>query len=333
MSHELEIVNGKAQMAYAGEVPWHGLGVQVDPNLTPREMMEAAGLDWKVEKHDAYYKNEDGNFVRAPQKQALIRSSDGQYLDIVSDKWIPVQNEDAFEFFNEYVEAGGMEMHTAGSLKDGKMIWALAKVNESFAMFGGRDQVDSYFLLSNPHQFGRGVDIRFTPIRVVCNNTLSLSLEGKAALGISLNHRSEFNADRVKEAMSEAHERLNTYHEMSEFLASKRYNEDDLFSYFNRVFPKTSGKPMSFDELMQSFKRGESQASRNATLAMELVHTQPGAEFGEGTWWQAYNTVTYMTNHVMGNSDDTRLQSLWYGQNKDRNINALATAIEYAEAA
>jgi phage/plasmid-like protein (TIGR03299 family) len=296
-------------------------------------MMDAAGLNWTVEKHNAYYKTEDGTFHRAPSKQALVRSSDGRYLDIVGDNWIPVQNAEAFEFFNEYVEAGGMEMHTAGSLKDGKVIWALAKVNESFSLFGGKDQVDSYFLLSNPHQFGRGVDIRFTPIRVVCNNTLSLSLDGKASLGISLNHRSEFDPQRVKEALAEASQRLDKYREMSEFLTTKRYKQDDLFEYFNRVFPKTSGAPKSFDELMKSFKQGQSQASRNANLAMELVHTQPGARYGEGTWWQAYNTVTYMTNHVLGRNDDTRMQSVWYGQNKDRNINALATAIEYAEAA
>jgi len=188
VSHELEMVNGKAQMAYVGEVPWHGLGTRVEPNLTPQEMLEVAGLNWRVEKHDVFYKNENGTFERAPKKQALVRSSDGQYMDIVSDNWNPVQNEDVFGFFDEYVKKGGMEMHTAGSLKDGKMIWALAKVGESFSLFGGKDEVDSYLLLSNPHQFGKGVDIRFTPIRVVCNNTLSLSLEGKASLGISLNH-------------------------------------------------------------------------------------------------------------------------------------------------
>jgi len=336
MSHELEMKNDKAQMAYVGEVPWHGLGTQVEPDLSPQEMLEVAGLDWRVEKHDVYYKNENNAFERAPKKQALVRSSDGQYLDIVSDNWNPVQNEDAFGFFDEYVKAGGMEMHTAGSLKNGKMIWALAKVNESFSLFGGKDQVDSYLLLSNPHQFGKGVDVRFTPIRVVCNNTLSLSLEGKASLGISLNHCSEFDAERVKDSLNEAHQKLESYREMSEFLATKRYKEDELFTYFNRVFPKTgvTGKNSpSFDELMKSLKKGDANVSRNAKRAMELIHTQPGAEHGEGTWWSAYNAVTYMTNHEMGHNPDTRMQSVWYGQNKDRNINALATALEYAEAA
>lgn len=335
MAHEIEVINGQAQMAYAGELPWHGLGVKVEEDLTPNEIMAAAGLDWTVEKSDVFYQNDQGEMVRAPKKQALVRSNDGKYLDIVSDNWVPVQNEEAFEFFDDYVKTGGMSMHTAGSLKDGKIIWALAKVNESFSLFGGKDQVDSYLLLSNPHQFGRGVDVRFTPIRVVCNNTLSLSLEGKASLGISLNHRSEFNADKVKEALNEASQKMEKYREMSEFLASKRYDEGKLFEYFTRVFPKTTNKAgtLDFNSLLESVKRGEKVASRNAMSAMEVVETQPGANFGKGSWWSAYNAVTYMTNHTMGHNPDTRMQSVWYGSNKDRNINALGLAIEYAEAA
>lgn len=336
MSHELEIVDGKAQMAYAGELPWHSLGTQVSSDLTPAEMLNAAGLDWTVEKQDVFFTDphDTSRQIEAPKKKALVRSHDKQFLDIVSDNWIPVQNSDAFEFFADYVEAGGMEMHTAGSLKDGKMIWALAKVNDSFSLFGGRDQVDSYLLLSNPHQFGRGVDIRFCPIRVVCNNTLSLALEGKSALGISLNHRQEFDPARVREALEEASSKMEAYHEMSEFLASKTYNQDDLFEYFNRVFPKTNvGAGVSFEELMKQLKTDSKAASRNALYAMEAINEQPGAELGRGTWWQAYNTVTFMTNHVLGHNTDTRLQSAWYGANKDRNINALSTALEYAEAA
>lgn len=334
MAHEIEFVNGKAQMAYTGEVPWHGLGVRVGDNLSPQEMMVAAGLDWTVEKEEVFYQR-NGQMVRAPKKQALVRSSDNKYLDIVSDAWIPVQNEDAFEFFDEYVKAGGMSMHTAGSLKDGQVIWGLAKVNESFSLFGGKDEVESYLLLSNPHQFGRGVDIRFTPIRVVCNNTLSLSLEGKATLGISLNHRSEFDVEKVKLALNEAHEKMDTYRQMAQFLSQKRFNENSLMEYFTRIFPKTTDKKgaTSFNALMDSFKSDKKLISRNAQTALEVIETQPGAEYGRGTWWSAYNAVTFMTNHQMGHNPDTRMQSVWYGQNKDRNINALGLAVEYAETA
>ena len=155
MSHEIET------MAYAGEVPWHGLGQQVPADLSPQQMMESAGLDWTVEKQTLV--TLEG--AEVPEKKALVRSSDNKVLDIVGKNWNPVQNIEAFEFFDDFVRSGDMQMHTAGSLKGGQIVWGLAKVNDSFELFGG-DQVDSYLLFSNPHRFGQSIDVRFTPIRV-----------------------------------------------------------------------------------------------------------------------------------------------------------------------
>jgi len=185
-------------MAYAGEVPWHGLGVPVSNDLTPSQMMQKAGLDWKVRELESFVEF-DGKRVPTGQK-SLIRETDGRILTNVGENWNPVQNETAFEFFSEYVMAGDMEMHTAGSLKDGQMVWALAKVKESFELFKG-DQVDSYLLFSNPHQYGKSIDVRFTPIRVVCNNTLTYSLESKAERSIRVGHRVAFDASFVKEQL------------------------------------------------------------------------------------------------------------------------------------
>jgi phage/plasmid-like protein (TIGR03299 family) len=333
MSHELEIINGQAQMAYAGDLPWHGLGVRVGDDLTPQEIMEAAGLDWSVERFPLQT-NVGDETITVPGKKALVRSSDNKVLDVVGDQWIPVQNQDAFNFFDDYVKAGGMTMHTAGSLKEGKIIWGLAKVNETFSLFGGKDEVESYMLLSNPHNYGRGVDVRFTPTRVVCNNTLSLALSGKAELGISVNHRQEFDVEKVKAALDAASKHMETYREASEFLSSKRFSEEKLTEYFARVFPKTTkNNVVSFEEMMNKIRKGENVLSRNAVNALEVIDTQPGADLGRGSWWAAYNAVTYMTNHTLGNSADTRLQSTWYGANKNTNIEALGLACEYAEAA
>ena len=116
MSHEVEVINGQAQMAYVGEVPWHGLGVKVDADLSPQEIQKAAGLDWSVSKEPIFASMEGEDLIEVPGKKALIRSSDNSVLDVVGDQWIPVQNDDAFNFFDDYVKAGGMEMHTAGSL-------------------------------------------------------------------------------------------------------------------------------------------------------------------------------------------------------------------------
>jgi len=306
-------------MAYAGEVPWHGLGTKVPADLTPEQMLEAAGLDWEVEKVDLTY----GDNQIVPGKKGLVRSSDGKYLDTIGDDWNPLQNRDAFEFFNDFVQAGDMEMHTAGSLEDGRRTWALAKVKDAFELFKG-DVTENYLLFSNPHKYGMSIDVRMTPIRVVCNNTITMALNGVSDQMVKIHHRNEFDANLVKEMLGVAKEKLETYKEAAQFLGSKKFTNDSIVEYFNSLFPASKideDKPLA------------DQISRTAKQAIEILDTQPGAEFGAGTWWQAFNTVTYMTDHTLGRSADTRLKSAWFGYNRKRKIAALETAIEFAEAA
>lgn len=323
MAHELEFVNGEAQMAYAGDLPWHGLGTKVSNDLTPQQMMQKAGVDWKVREVESFVEF-DGKRMATGQK-SLIRETDGKILTNVGKDWHPCQNETAFEFFNEYVLAGDMEMHTAGSLKGGQYVWALAKVKESFDLFGG-DQVDSYMLFSNPHVYGKSIDVRFTPIRVVCNNTLTFALDSASQRAVKVGHRAQFNPDMVKEQLGIAHEKFAKYKEMAQFLGSKRFSVESLLNYYNEVFPLTSGQDKQEQVTAESI-------SRQAKNAFDVLETQPGAEFAEGTWWQAFNSVTYVTDHLQGRNADNRLHSQWYGQNQLRKIKAAEKAVEYALAA
>jgi phage/plasmid-like protein (TIGR03299 family) len=320
MAHALEMINGEAQMAYAGDVPWHGLGVKVSNDLTPEQMLKAAGLDWTVDPVDLFA--EVGDKRLATGHRALVRSSDQRVLDVITDDWNPVQNHEAFEFFNDFVAAGDMSMETAGSLKDGKIVWALAAVKESFELFGGKDKVDAYLHFTNPHAYGQSIDVRFTPIRVVCNNTLTLSLNTKSKNMVKVSHRREFDGDMVKEALGVAKDKLAKYKEMAQYLSQKRYSEESVVDYFKRVFPVLTTKTES-----------EKVLSKSAVRALEVIDTQPGAEFGRGTWWQAFNCVTFMTDHEIGRSVDSRLTSAWYGANKNLKTKALETAVEMAEAA
>lgn len=319
MSHEVEIIDGQAQMAYAGEVPWHGLGTKVASDLAPSQIMQQAGLDWSVEKETMT--TASGTEIEG--KKALVRSSDNKVLDVVGDNWNPVQNSEAFEFFSEYCLAGDMEMHTAGSLKGGQMVWALAKVKESFDILGG-DQVDSYLLFSNPHKYGKAIDVRFTPIRVVCNNTLSMSLGQNVANSVSLNHRTAFNPESVKETLGIASEKFAMYKETAQFLASKQFNMDSLIQYYNEVFPRT------YQGKKEVTVQGYEDLTNNAQKAFSFLETQPGAEFGEGSWWSALNSVTYLTDHKMGRETDSRLTSAWFGANQTRKVKAVEKAVEYA---
>jgi phage/plasmid-like protein (TIGR03299 family) len=310
-------------MAYAGDVPWHGLGTAVSNDLSPNQMMVKAGLDWSVEKVPTYAKVGD---VEVPTGQeALVRSSDNKVLTQVGKNWHPVQNEEAFEFFSEYCMAGDMEMHTAGSLKEGKMTWGLAKVKESFDVLKN-DQVDSFLLFSNPHEYGKSIDIRFTPIRVVCNNTLSMALASVKNTGMKMSHRKVFDADMVKEHMGIAHDKFAQYKDVCQFLASKKFSADALIQYYNEVFPRTyKGK----EEIEV---KDYLDLTSNGQKAFEFLETQPGANFAQGSWWQALNSVTYLTDHEMGREVDSRLTSAWFGANQTRKIKAVEKAVEFASA-
>jgi phage/plasmid-like protein (TIGR03299 family) len=322
MSHLLEMKNGKAQMAWAGETPWHGLGRRVPPDLTPQQMLEAAGLNWEVKKYPSYSLvpvEENGIIIKKPYASGwscLIRESDKVVLDVVSNDWLPVQNKEAFDFFHEFVAAGDMEMHTAGSIKDGQIIWGLAKVKESFELFGG-DQVDAYLLFTNFHKYGHSTDVRFTPIRVVCNNTLTLSLNSKVERMVKFSHRREFKPELAKEMLGIATSKLQKYKEMAAFLGSRKAKNEDIVSYFKRIFPHSN--PETTD------------LSSKADQAIKVMESQPGANYAPGTWWQPYNAVTFMTDHIIGRSKDSRLESSWYGANKTLKVRALETAVKMAE--
>ena len=318
MAHMIEMIDGVAQMAYRSSKgkPWHGLGTPVGDDMTPAEMMKAAGLDWNVQKVDSFV---EFNGKRIPTgQQSLIRETDGKILTQVGPGWNPVQNEEAFNFFTDFVSKGDMVMDTAGSLRDGRIVWALADVRDGFTLFGG-DEVKGYLLFSNPHQYGKSIDVRFVLERVVCNNTLTVALAESGQAAVRVNHRSIFDAERVKELLGISHRKVETFKSAAELLGSKQYGQKDLEKYFGKIFG-------------ESTKEGK-LLSPTAERALEIVETQPGAEFKKGSFWQMFNAVTYLTDHELGRSNDTRLSSAWFGANAKRKVDALSLAVEMAEAA
>ena len=311
-------------MAYAGQSPWGDIGTQVSNDLSPQQIMEKADLNWSVDKVKTYA---DYQGEKIPTGlEALVRSSDNKILTQVGKNWEPCQNETAFEFFNEYCLEGGMDIESAGSLKGGKMVWVLAKIKESFDVVKG-DQVDSYLLFSNPHEYGKSIDVRFTPIRVTCMNTLAMAIKGSAVNGMKVNHRKAFDPQVVKETMGIAHEKFEQYKEVAKFLSKKRFDAQSLIQYYNEVFPRTyKGK----DEVIVS---AYDDLTTNGQKAFDVLHSQPGANFAQGSWWQALNSVTYLTDHVMGREADSRMTSSWFGANANRKAVAVSKAIEFAEVA
>lgn len=128
-------------MAYVGAKPWHGLGTEVSGDLTPEQMLEAAGLGWRVLQYPLLVQGrKETRSVKS--HVALVRSSDGKVLDIASTDYKPVQNVELFRFFRQYTDAGEMQMHTAGSLDGGRIVWALAKMQGEFTLPGTNDKTE-----------------------------------------------------------------------------------------------------------------------------------------------------------------------------------------------
>lgn len=319
MSHEIETIayahkTGSNQDSY--QTPWHGLGVPVSNDLTPAQMLDKAGLNWNVVRAPCYA-DVDGEKIYTG-KDVLYRDSDKRILTHTSEDWHEVQNSVFADFFTEFVLEGKMEMNTMGSLRQGNMVWGLAKIKDSFDAVKN-DTVDSYLLFSNPHEYGRCIDIRFTAIRVVCNNTLTLALEKRGDLAVRLNHRTKFDAELVKKALNLSKGKMSSYKEMAQYMSKKKFTVEALAQYYKEVFPTLS-------------KNDPTKSSRPAQIAQECLDTQPGAKYAKGSWWQAYNSATFTIDHLMGRSPDTRLQSAWYGVNRQRKLVALNKAIEYCDA-
>lgn len=315
MAHELEMLaDGTASMAYRqnGGLPWHGLGTPVSDDMSAHAMMEAAGLDWTVSLQDSFYQF-NGEMLPTGQR-SLVRDSDGKLLSNVGMNWKPVQNETAFEFFKEYVDAGEMMMETAGSLHDGKLVWALANINDGFTLANG-DEVKGHMLLVSPHQYGRSVFVRTVMTRVVCQNTLTMALREKGDLELKLNHSREFVVEDVKEALGMSRSRLEEYAAQADHLRKKSYKKGELQEYFVGLFGKSKK-----DEL-----------TRTGEQVMGLVENSPGCELAPGSWWNAFNAVTYHTTHEMGRTVESRADSAAFGAGARLNAKAMELALEMAD--
>lgn len=322
MSHEIET------MAYTNEVPWHGLGVKVGNSLSPQKMVEKAGLDWKVEKKRL--KTEDGIWV--PDRFAIVRDSDKSPLSVCSKSFIPVQNEDAFDFFSKFCKNGKMKMETAGALAGGKRVWGLARMESGDFDVSKNDPVESYLLMANSHAPGKAFTIMFTPIRVVCQNTLNLALRGTAATKVDnifkQAHKSAFDADAKAAAeivlgLSEGV--MGSFAEQAKYLASRKITDAQVAEYFTSIYqPKL--------ELTKQSDLNEVDFNQTVRKLQEIYIHQPGADLSPGTWWSAFNAVTYFVDHVKGKPGESRLNTAWFGpQGAGKKITALETAIQMSK--
>jgi phage/plasmid-like protein (TIGR03299 family) len=341
MAHELE------SMLYVGETPWHGLGNRlITAPKTVEEALEASGLNWDVNVFPLYANipldtldaSGKKQFLKVPVPgRAVVRSSDNKVLGQVGKGYTPVQNRDGFAFFNAAIEAGLAEIETAGSLRGGQRVWMLANLLNTEADVVSGDPVKAYFLVSNSHDGTLAVRVGFSAIRVVCQNTLSLAHhEGRGKL-IQVRH-----TKNVKDALGKLQEIVDWQRgtfsatvEQFKFLASKGCDEALLRQYVTEVFAPEH-KARNVDKIAVSEDAAEESQENSIDKLLESItplfvngrgNQLPGVA---GTLWAGYNAITEYQTWERGRSNDTRLDSLWFGQNKKTNERAFEVALKMA---
>jgi phage/plasmid-like protein (TIGR03299 family) len=176
-------LTGKDAFFSVKEKAWHGLGQIVQDYPTSAEAIKFAGLDYEVIKQDIYTTsfNADGQAMdftnRVKTHYATMRKDTGDVLGIVGSKYEVVQNETAFTFFDSLVaDDSGIKYETAGALGNGEKIFITAKLPDVIKI-GRNDIIEEYIFLTTSHDGSGSIMAAFTPVRIVCNNTLNMALK------------------------------------------------------------------------------------------------------------------------------------------------------------
>lgn len=325
MAHQVE------SMFSVQQTPWHKLGIILKEAPTSEDAIVAAGLNWKAEFRDLYVGPDSAGALTgdAPafwsSNKALVRSDNQSELAIVGKTYQPLQNDKAFAFFDPFVQANLARYETAGSLREGKVVWVLARLNRDPIVIGANDEVNKYLLLSNSHDGTMAVRVGFTPIRVVCANTLAMSMRNKDSKLLRVTHskRTENRLDQIRDIVNAADAKFEATAEQYKRLAHKNVFVKDLRNYVDIVF--------GFSAHEESTRRQIAQEKTYSSI-LRLFESGRGAELksARGTAWGMYNAVTEYLSYERGKTENNRLDQLWFGHAAKINALALTEAVKLA---
>ena len=321
MSHEFE------SGFFVKEPAWHKLGNVIENAPSVEEGIKLAGLDWQVELRQIFQENyavdENGTpssiYVPIDGHQSVVRTDNQRVLGVVGGRYETFQNSEAFAFFDPFLSDGQASLEAAGSLMEGRRVWVLARLNESSAEVLDGDTINQYLLLFTSHDGSVGVGIMYTPIRVVCWNTLSASIRmGKKDRSIvTVKHTRNMKQaiEMVQKAIDIGSQTftftLDAYRKMTQYQLP--------IEGFRRYVRNIWEVPELEDKMPRAWNTLE-----------ELFETGMGTDIQgvKGTLWGGYNAVTEWVQHQRGRSDESRLDGAWFGPGKVLREKALTLAAE-----
>lgn len=316
MAHELAFVKGKASIAYVGEKPWHGLGQELTENASLDVWRTESGMDWEIKSSPVEYKI-DGmeESVDYPAKRILYRSDTGAPLSIVSKDYKEVQPGEVLDFFKDLVELQGMKLSTAGVLFGGRRFWALADTNHACDVLGN-DRVKGMLLLTTSCDGSIATTAQFTSVRVVCNNTLALSLN-TTGNRTSISHRSVFDPLALKDKLGLIDKQWESFRQTINDMSKIKMSDKDTANFvFDLIVP---------DAQPEATKTMEKEVS----AILNTIRNGMGTNKAYGTLWGVLNGITEHVDHKgRGRSADTKLWNTWYGIGAKVKEEAFTKALE-----
>jgi len=312
-------------MAYVGATPWHGLGNRLAEHQPLEVWAEAAGMNWRIEETDVMFRvgTHDLDPIKSfPEQKVLYRSDNNKPLSTVSKKYQVVQPAEILDFYRDLVQVGGYQLETAGVLKEGRKLWALARTGQSTMLKGG-DEVRGYLLLATACDGTLATTAQFTSVRVVCNNTLQIAL-GRNRGAVKVPHRSQFDPRAVKEELGIAISSWDGFMANMHQLADRKVSQAETERFFQRLFTYASAKPSDNPKMNERGLKAVANLfegnGRGATL-----------ESAAGTAWGLVNSVTeYVDHQQRARNAGNRLDSAWFGAGAILKQRAWDAALELA---
>ena len=310
---------------YYGEKPWHGIGKELQKPATAKEAIIEAGLDYRIEHRDLYYPIPT-HTAKAHGYKAVVNCENQAILGITGENYQIIQNVESFDFFDVVIGEGQAVYHTAGALGKGERVWILAKLPNDIVV--KNDNIEKYLCLTNSHDGKNSLKLYFTPVRVVCQNTLNFSLKD-AGQGISIRHTGNIKS-KIDEARRILGLSINFYNQFETIvnqLADVELNVKQAETYFTKVLSIKEDEEVStktqnkLDTFLSLFERGLGNDEKS------IRHTA----------WTAYNAVTEYVDHhgtIKNLADDktNKLKNIWFGNGARLKEKAFDEAVQLINA-
>lgn len=301
MAHMIDETSGAAAIAFVGATPWHGLGQALTAGADIATWTREARLDYTVLDSPVLYRTAAASEPELFKgRKVLHRSDTGGALAVVSDGYHVVQPAEVMGFFERLVGLGGFQLETAGALSYGRRVWALASVGEGADVVDG-DVVKPYLLLGTSYDGTMATVAKFTTIRVVCNNTITAALNDTQGT-VRVLHSERFDPEAVRLELGIVANNWERFLVQSRQLAKVEMSAIEADSFVAELLkPYHSGR-LDVTE-SRAFKR----------IRALFDGASIGNELAGASRWGMLNAVTELVDHERGRSDNTRLESAWFG--------------------